>query len=179
MMQIGLRGVWVLISHVVHPEGTAAAPAHLCSTHRLSVVPSSQWEVLQTRRSSFHPTCLLTFLPLSPPHPTCRPVPGSRSEVFQDKELTLVQKRALMRFLKATAEAMEGAGPLQVTLGFCCRWRWGFFSLIRSPLWCRFVPAGDPECGWHVWGASLFPPFACGGGQGVSACGLRGRAWAR
>lgn len=42
-----------------------------------------------------------------------RPVPSSRAEVFKGRSLGLLQKRCLMRFLKATAEAMEGAGPLQ------------------------------------------------------------------
>ena len=54
--------------------------------------------------------------PLPPPPPRLRSVPSSRSEVFQDRGLSLLQKRCLMRFLKAAAEALEGEGPLKVLL---------------------------------------------------------------
>lgn len=51
-----------------------------------------------------------------------RPVPASRSEVFKDRSLGLAQKRAFMKFLKGCAEALEGAGPLQVCVCGVC---WG------------------------------------------------------
>ncbi|GAB4822847.1 hypothetical protein N2152v2_009893 [Parachlorella kessleri] len=42
-----------------------------------------------------------------------RPVPATRSEVFKDRSLSLAQKRALMKFLKACSEALAEQGPLQ------------------------------------------------------------------
>lgn len=49
-----------------------------------------------------------------PAPPELRSVPSSRSAVFQDRRLSPLQKRGLMRFLKAAAEALEGQGPLKV-----------------------------------------------------------------
>lgn len=46
--------------------------------------------------------------------PPLRSVPSSRAEVFKDRQLSPLQKRALMRFLKAAGEALEGQGPLKV-----------------------------------------------------------------
>ncbi|PRW45613.1 rab s geranylgeranyltransferase component A 2 [Chlorella sorokiniana] len=42
-----------------------------------------------------------------------RSVPSSRADVFKDRQLSPLQKRSLMRFLKAAAEALEGEGPLK------------------------------------------------------------------
>ncbi|KAL4446312.1 hypothetical protein ABPG77_003119 [Micractinium sp. CCAP 211/92] len=53
----------------------------------------------------------------SPAAPVLRSVPSSRSEVFKDRHLSPVQKRCLMRFLKAAAEALEGEGPLKDAFG--------------------------------------------------------------
>jgi hypothetical protein len=39
-------------------------------------------------------------------------VPSSRAEVFRDRSLAPLQKRTLMRFLKACTDAMRGEGPL-------------------------------------------------------------------
>lgn len=47
-------------------------------------------------------------------------MPSSRAQVFKDRRLSPLQKRALMRFLKAAAEALEGQGPLKVRRR-CCR----------------------------------------------------------
>jgi hypothetical protein len=49
-----------------------------------------------------------------------RSVPSSRSQVFQDRGLSPLQKRAVMRFLKAAGEALEGEGPLKVRLMAVC-----------------------------------------------------------
>lgn len=46
--------------------------------------------------------------------PRLRSVPSSRSAVFKDRQLSPLQKRSLMRFLKAAGEALEGEGPLKV-----------------------------------------------------------------
>ncbi|KAK9851131.1 hypothetical protein WJX84_002509 [Apatococcus fuscideae] len=40
-------------------------------------------------------------------------VPAGRSDVFQDRSLSLTSKRMLMRFLKNLQDAMEGRGPLK------------------------------------------------------------------
>ena len=37
--------------------------------------------------------------------------------MFKDRQLSPVQKRSLMRFLKAAAEALEGEGPLKASPG--------------------------------------------------------------
>ena len=44
-------------------------------------------------------------------------VPASRSDVFRDRSLAPVEKRALMRFLKATVDAISGGGELKVRPG--------------------------------------------------------------
>lgn len=43
-----------------------------------------------------------------------RKVPGSKSDIFQDRNLAPSSKRFLMRFLKSTLEAMHDLGPLKV-----------------------------------------------------------------
>ncbi len=48
-------------------------------------------------------------------------VPASRSDVFRDRSMAPVEKRALMRFLKATVDAISGEGDLRVcTLFLVC-----------------------------------------------------------
>ena len=46
-----------------------------------------------------------------------QPVPSTRAEVFRDRTLSPLQKRTLMRFLKACTEALQGEGPLKVRSG--------------------------------------------------------------
>lgn len=41
-------------------------------------------------------------------------VPSTRAEIFRDRTLSPLQKRTLMRFLKASSEAMQAQGPLKV-----------------------------------------------------------------
>ncbi len=41
-------------------------------------------------------------------------VPAARADIFRDRSLEPADKRALMRFLTAAADALRGTGPLQV-----------------------------------------------------------------
>lgn len=41
-------------------------------------------------------------------------VPAARADIFRDRSLGPADKRALMRFLTAAADALRGTGPLQV-----------------------------------------------------------------
>ena len=41
-------------------------------------------------------------------------VPAARADIFRDRGLGPADKRALMRFLMAAADALRGAGPLHV-----------------------------------------------------------------
>ncbi len=41
-------------------------------------------------------------------------VPAARADIFRDRSLQPADKRALMRFLTAAADALRGTGPLQV-----------------------------------------------------------------
>ena len=79
-------------------------------------------------------------------------VPAARADIFRDRGLGPADKRALMRFLTAAADALRGTGPLHVghtsspaltsaqNGGCCCAVRWCAQSAPQEPSFPQALP---------------------------------------
>lgn len=72
-------------------------------------------------------------------------VPSFRSDIFKSRTLSPGDKRALMRFLKSTMEALAGGGPLKVHLTVADQ------SLLRSEDPLPVSAARMPQQGVCHW----------------------------
>jgi RAB protein geranylgeranyltransferase component A len=66
------------------------------------------------------------------------PVPAARSDIFLSKELSIPEKRLLMRFLSNCMEAEQGVGRFKVGRGVCSE---GLTSLALQYDRCAAVVA--------------------------------------